>query len=81
MVGYEGHKGWINYLAGLPSFQKQSYGKQLINKAVAELQKLGCLKVNIQIRPNNTQVIEFYEHLGFRQGERINMGLRLQEAS
>ena len=34
MVGYEGHRGWINYLAVLPSFQKRGYGKKLVNKAI-----------------------------------------------
>ena len=77
MVGYEGHRGWINYLAVLPSFQKQGYGKLLINRAITELCKLGCVKVNLQIRPDNLQVFEFYQHLGFKQEKRINMSLRL----
>lgn len=77
MVGYEGHRGWINYLAVLPSYQKQGYGKLLINKAITELRKLGCRKVNLQIRPTNLRVIEFYQHLGFKQEDRINMSLRL----
>lgn len=77
MVGYEGHRGQINYLAVLPTFQKQGYGKLLINRAITELRKLGCVKVNLQIRPNNLQVIEFYRHLGFKHEDRINMSLRL----
>jgi ribosomal protein S18 acetylase RimI-like enzyme len=77
MVGYEGHRGWINYLAVLPMFQKQGYGKLLIIKAVTELRKLGCVKVNLQIRPDNHQVLGFYQHLGFKQEARINMSLKL----
>jgi ribosomal protein S18 acetylase RimI-like enzyme len=77
MVGYEGHRGWINYLAVLPSFQNQGYGKLLINKAITELRILGCVKVNLQIRPDNLPVIKFYQHLGFKQEDRINMSLRL----
>ena len=77
MVGYEEHRGWINYLAVLPSFQKQGYGKLLINKAIIELCKLGCVKVSLQIRPDNLRVFEFYQHLGFKQEDRINMSLRL----
>ncbi len=77
MVGYEGHRGWINYLAVLPTFQKQGYGKLLIIKAVTELRKMGCVKVNLQIRPDNLQAIGFYQHLGFKQEERISMSLRL----
>jgi GNAT superfamily N-acetyltransferase len=44
MVGYEGYRGWINYLAVLPTFQKQGYGKLLIIKTVTELRKLGCTR-------------------------------------
>jgi ribosomal protein S18 acetylase RimI-like enzyme len=77
MVGYEGHRGWINYLAVFPSFRKQGYGKLLINKAITKLRKLGCVKVNLQIRPNNLRVIKFYQHLGFKQEDRISMSLRL----
>ena len=77
MVGYEGHREWINYLAVLPSFQKQGYGKLLINKAITDLCKSGCVKVNLQIRPDNLRIFEFYQHLGFKQEDRINMSLRL----
>ncbi len=36
MVGYEGHRGWINYLAVLPSFQRRGYGRKLVHKAIVE---------------------------------------------
>ena len=79
MVGYEGHRGWLNYLAVLPSFQKRGYGKKLVNKAIVELKKLGCLKLNLQVRKSNTPVIEFYKHLGFEEEERISLGMRLRK--
>lgn len=77
MVGYEGHRGWINYLAVLPRFQKRGYGKKLMMKALSELQKHGCVKVNLQVRANNSSIIEFYQCIGFQIEDRINMGLRL----
>ena len=46
VAGYDGHRGWLNYLAVLPAYQKRGYGRQLVEKAVDELRKLGCLKVN-----------------------------------
>ena len=79
MVGYEGHRGWLNYLAVLPSFQKRGYGKKLVNKAIVELRKMGCLKLNLQVRKSNTAVIEFYKHLGFKEEERISLGMRLRK--
>ena len=78
MVGYEGHRGWLNYLAVLPSFQKRGYGRKLVNNAIVELRKIGCLKLNLQVRKSNTPVIEFYKHLGFEEEERISLGMRLR---
>ncbi len=78
MVGYEGHRGWIQYLAVLPAFQKRGYGKKLVNKAIVELRKLGCVKVNLQVRRSNASVVDFYKHLGFEEEERISMGMRLR---
>ncbi len=79
MVGYEGHRGWLNYLAVLPSFQKRGYGKELVNKAIAELEKIGCLKLNLQVRKSNAPAVEFYKHLGFEEEERISLGMRLRK--
>lgn len=77
MVGYEGHRGWIHYLAVLPAFQRRGYGKKLVDKAIDELRKLGCLKVNLQVRRSNASVVGFYKHLGFEEEERTSMGMRL----
>jgi ribosomal protein S18 acetylase RimI-like enzyme len=77
MAGYDGHRGWLNYLAVLPVYQKRGYGRQLVEKAVDELRKLGCLKVNLQVRRTNTSVITFYTHLGFKEEDRVNLGMRL----
>ncbi len=77
MVGYEGHRGWLNYMAILPEHQKKGYGRRLVDKAIDELRKLGCLKVNLQVRRRNVSVIEFYEHLGFKDDDVISLGMRL----
>jgi ribosomal protein S18 acetylase RimI-like enzyme len=77
MVGYEGHRGWMNYLAVLPTFQKRGFGRKLVEQAISELRKLGCLKLNLQVRKSNTEVVEFYRHLGFKEEKRISMGMKL----
>jgi ribosomal protein S18 acetylase RimI-like enzyme len=79
MVGYEGHRGWLNYLAVLPSFQRRGYGTKLVNKAIVELKKIGCLKLNLQVRKSDSSVIEFYKHLGFEEEERISFGMRFKK--
>jgi len=77
MVGYEGHRGWINYMAVLSEYQNKGFGCQLVNKAIDELKKLGCLKVNLQVRENNKDVIEFYENLGFSNDRVVSLGKHL----
>ncbi len=74
MVGYEGHRGWINYLAVLPHYQKRGYGRKLVEKSIMELEKLGCLKVNLQVRKTNLSLIDFYKHLGFKDDDVVGMG-------
>lgn len=78
MVGYEGHRGWMNYLAVLPDYQKRGYGKKLVDKAIEELKKLGCLKLNVQVRKNNPSAVEFYKHLGFKDDNVVSLGMRLK---
>jgi len=78
MVGYEGHRGWMNYLAVLPEHQRHGYGRKLVEKAVEELKKLGCLKVNLQVRRSNVSVVEFYKHLGFKDDDVVGLGKRLK---
>jgi ribosomal protein S18 acetylase RimI-like enzyme len=78
MVGYEGHRGWLNYLAVLPEYQKRGYGRRLVKKAVEELRKLDCLKVNVQVRKSNPSAIGFHKHLGFKDDNVVSLGLRLK---
>ena len=77
MGGYEGHRGWINYLAVLPAFQKQGIGRALMEDVEAKLLALGCPKINLQVRSGNTAVIQFYGHLGYHIDDVISLGKRL----
>lgn len=77
MAGYEGHRGWINYLAVDPSKQRRGYGEQLIKHVEQQLLALGCPKINMQVRASNQSVVQFYRHLGFVQDEAISLGKRL----
>jgi ribosomal protein S18 acetylase RimI-like enzyme len=77
MIGYEGYRGWINYIAVIPEYRNKGFGRQLVNKAIDELKKLGCLKVNLQVRKYNKDVIEFYENLGFSNDRVVSLGKHL----
>jgi ribosomal protein S18 acetylase RimI-like enzyme len=78
MAGYEGHRGWINYLAVLPNYQRRGFATQIMQEAEKILRSAGCPKINIQIRSSNTGVIEFYKAIGFKKDEVISMGKRLE---
>jgi ribosomal protein S18 acetylase RimI-like enzyme len=78
MAGYEGHRGWINYLAVTPEYERHGYGRKLVQKATDELKKMGCLKVNLQVRRSNTSVIDFYKRLGFKEDDVVSLGMRLK---
>jgi ribosomal protein S18 acetylase RimI-like enzyme len=78
MAGYEGHRGWINYLAVTPSAQKQGIATQMMAEAERLLRQAGCPKINLQIRASNLQVIEFYQSLGFAVDQVTCMGKRLE---
>ena len=77
MAGYEGHRGWINYLAVDPGHRSLKLGRRLMEAAETALRRLGCPKVNLQIRAGNHEVIAFYETLGYTVEDRIGMGKRL----
>jgi len=57
MVGYDGHRGSVFYLAVGPQFQRMGYGAALMNEAESILTALGCPKLNILVRSTNTKVL------------------------
>jgi len=77
MGGYEGHRGWINYLAVAPVYQRQGIATLLIQRIEAELSLKGCPKINLQVREGNTQVLAFYAALGYLEDKVVSFGKRL----
>jgi len=78
MVGYEGHRGWINYLAVSPEFQRKGIGRRMMEFAEDAVIHLGCPKINLQVRTANKSVIAFYETIGFKKEDRVSLGKRLK---
>lgn len=78
MAGYDGHRGWLYAVAVLPEQRRNGTGTLLVQAALEELKRLGCIKVNLQIRPTNTSVAAFYKSLGFSVEERLSMGAFIQ---
>lgn len=79
MGGFDGHRGWINYLAVHQDFQGKGYGRQIMDSVENELRKMGCPKINLQIRAGNDKVLSYYQKLGFTEEKVISMGKRLED--
>ena len=77
MAGYEGHRGWLNYLAVAPDHRNRGFGRDMMAEAEARLKALGCPKINLQVRNSNTGVIEFCRGIGFSIDDVTSMGKRL----
>ena len=81
MGGYEGHRGWINYLAVKPSQQRKGYGQAIMQAVEALISQKGCPKINLQIRSTNKAVIEFYSAIGYVNDNVVGLGKRLEHDS
>ena len=77
MVGFDGHRGWVYYLAVAPGYRGQSYGRMLMQEAERLLLERACPKLNLQVRSSNTEAIEFYRKLGYVRDEVVSLGKRL----
>jgi ribosomal protein S18 acetylase RimI-like enzyme len=79
MAGFDGHRGWVYYVAVHPDYRRKGIGSALMEKAEKGLAAIGCSKINLQVRAGNSQVAAFYRQLGYQVEERISMGKRLVE--
>jgi len=81
MAGYEGHRGWVNYVSVNPQCRRQGYGRKILAEVERLLRLRGCPKINLQVRATNHEAVKFYESLGFKVDEVISMGKRLEKDS
>jgi ribosomal protein S18 acetylase RimI-like enzyme len=77
MAGYEGHRGWLNYVAVDPEHRRRGLGRLIIAEADRLLRAAGCPKINLQVRASNKDAIEFYRRLGYSVDDVVSMGKRL----
>jgi ribosomal protein S18 acetylase RimI-like enzyme len=77
MAGYEGHRGWMNYLAVAPHCRGRGYGRALVEHVERLLLERGSPKINLQVRASNPAAVAFYRRLGYAQDESISLGKRL----
>ena len=79
MGGYEGHRGWVNYLAVDPTYQRRGLGQQIMEAVEKKILAMGCPKINLLIRMDNKAAVKFYESIGYEMDEVVSMGKRLVE--
>ena len=79
MAGYDGHRGWVNYLAVHPDARGRGYGRQIMAEIERMLEERGCPKLSLQIRTDNEQALGFYRALGYAPDAVVSMGKRLIE--
>lgn len=77
MAGYDGHRGWMNYLATQLDCRGLGVGRELVTHVETRLRDLGCPKVNLQVRAGNAQVVDFYRRLGYEIDDTVDLGKRL----
>ncbi|CAN7428726.1 GNAT family acetyltransferase [Rhizobacter sp. LjRoot28] len=77
MGGYDGHRGWVNYLAVEPACQRQGLGEAIMRRLETLLIERGCPKLNLQVRGSNQAALAFYARLGYRQDDVVSLGHRL----
>jgi ribosomal protein S18 acetylase RimI-like enzyme len=78
MAGYEGHRGWVNYLAVAPEHQRRGYATRLMEQIELRLRAAGCPKLNLQLRVDNIAALGFYDRLGYVQDQVLSLGKRLE---
>lgn len=74
MAGYDGHRGWVYYVAVDPKYRRKGIGEALMRRVEADLRKMGCTKLNLQVRASNKGVIEFYKKIGYGVENHVSMG-------
>ena len=79
VAGYDGHRGWVYYVAVSPGHQRHGIGSALMRRVESGLTDMGCPKLNLQVRASNHVVVAFYKSLGYHVEERVSMGKLLKD--
>jgi ribosomal protein S18 acetylase RimI-like enzyme len=79
MVGHDGHRGWLYYVATHPAARSTGLGRLMVQAAEEWLRQRGVLKAQLLVRQTNAKVVGFYEHLGFEVAPTIVMSKWLHD--
>jgi ribosomal protein S18 acetylase RimI-like enzyme len=71
LVGHDGHRGWVYYVAVDPDARHKGFGRAIMAAAEDWLRTRGVAKLMLMVRPDNAKVQAFYETIGYDEQERI----------
>lgn len=74
MIGYDGHRGWVYYLAVSPTHQRSGLGRRIMDAAADWLRERGAPKIQLMVRTSNSATLDFYSALGFERQETVTLG-------
>ncbi len=77
MGGYDGHRGYVNYLGVAPKYRHKGFAQQMMVEIETMLKAKGCPKINLMVRNSNVSVIEYYQSLGYKLDQSVILGKRL----
>jgi ribosomal protein S18 acetylase RimI-like enzyme len=77
IAGYDGYRGWVYHVATAPEYRRRGLGRQMMHEVERRLARLGCPKLNLQVRATNDAVVAFYEALGYAIEDRVSLGKSL----
>jgi ribosomal protein S18 acetylase RimI-like enzyme len=81
MVGHDGHRGWVYYLAVDIAQRNRGLGKQMMEACEDWVRSRGIPKIQLMVRGTNRVTVGFYEHLGYADSEVVVLGRRLDDLS
>ena len=79
MAGYDGHRGWIYYLAVKPDYRNKGIASKIVKEAESRLLEMGCPKIDLMVRKTNQDAISFYKKIGYKDDPVVVLSKRLYE--
>ncbi|TNC19117.1 GNAT family acetyltransferase [Georgenia sp. 311] len=79
MVGHDGHRGWVYYVAVTPDLQGKGYARMLMRACEQWVRERHIPKIQLMVRAQNTGVIGFYEALGYEASDVKVLGRRFDD--
>jgi ribosomal protein S18 acetylase RimI-like enzyme len=79
MAAYDGHRGWVHYMAVDPGLRRSGIGRALMHEAERRLSASGCPKINLQVRSANADALGYYERIGYSTDDVVSLGKRIED--